>query len=71
MDNEPFENLRVRYEIWSDLSEDHEWVNVEETKPGEYTANHIFGEAGTYHVQIHVEDKGELHEHEEHEIVVK
>ncbi|QUW22842.1 FixH family protein [Sporosarcina sp. Marseille-Q4063] len=72
LDNEPYENLRVRYEIWSDLSEKHEWVkDVKEIQAGEYVADHIFKEAGTYHVQIHVEDDKDLHEHVEHEIVVK
>ena len=71
LDNEPYEKLNVRYEIWSDLSEKHEWVDAEETKAGEYVADFSFKEASTYHVQIHVEDDKDLHEHIEHEIIVK
>ena len=71
MDNEPLENLRVRYEIWSDLSEKHEWVDAKEIQAGEYAADYTFKEASTYHVQIHVKDDKELHEHIEHEIIVK
>ena len=66
-----YENLKVRYEIWSDLSENHEWVDAEEINAGEYEADYTFKEASTYHVQIHVEDDKDLHEHEEHEIIVK
>jgi hypothetical protein len=71
LDNEPLEKLNVRYEIWSGLSEKHDWVDAEEIQAGEYVANHTFKEAGTYHVQIHVEDDKDLHEHVEHEIIVK
>ena len=69
MDNEPLENLRVRYEIWSDLS--HDWVDAVESNAGEYTADYTFNEASTYHVQIHVQDENELHEHETFELVVQ
>ena len=71
MDNEPLENLRVRYEIWSDLSEKHEWLEAVEINAGEYTADHTFDEASTYHVQIHVQDENELHEHETFELIVQ
>jgi hypothetical protein len=71
LDNEPLEKLNVRYEIWSDLSEKHEWVDAEEIQAGEYVADYTFKEASTYHVQIHVEDDKDLHEHVDHEIIVK
>ena len=71
LDNEPYESLNVRYEIWSDLSEKHDWVDAIETKAGEYVADFTFKEASTYHVQIHVEDDKDLHEHIVHEIIVK
>lgn len=71
MDDAPFEKADVRYEIWSDNSEKHEWVDAEESDDGEYTAAHAFAEAGTYHIQIHVEDDDGLHEHEEHDIEVE
>lgn len=71
MDEQPFENGEVRYEIWNDdISENHEWLDVEESVPGEYIASHIFEEAGTYKIQVHVEDDDDLHEHEEYDIEV-
>ncbi len=71
LENEPLENLKVRYEIWSDLSEKHDWVDAKEIKAGEYAADYKFNDASTYHVKIHVEDDEDLHEHVEHEILVK
>src|SRR5699024_12690605 len=68
MDDAPFEKADVSYEIWSDNSEKQAWVDAEEYDDVEYTAAHAFAEAGTYHIQIHVEDDDSLHEHEEHEI---
>lgn len=71
MDGHPFENARVRYEIWTDNTPDnHIWIDTEELVPGEYTAKYSFKTAESFHVQIHVEDKEGLHEHEEYEIVV-
>lgn len=71
MDEEPFEGLDVRYEIWSEEApEKREWLDAEESAPGEYKAAHTFAKAGTYRVQIHVEDDDGLHEHEEHEVAV-
>lgn len=71
LEGAPFEKASVRYEIWNALNdEQHDWVDVVELKPGEYTALYSFEEEGTYHVQIHVEDDHDLHEHEEHKIEV-
>lgn len=71
MNEAPFKNADVRYEIWSDNSDKHEWVDAEESDDGEYIAAHTFADAGTYHIQIHVEDDDGLHEHEEHEVKVE
>lgn len=69
MDGENFEGAEVRYEIWNDEKADqHEWIDAEESAPGEYIATHDFPEAGTYNIQIHVENDDGLHEHEEHEV---
>lgn len=70
MDGEPFENAEVRYEIWNDGSDQHEWIDADESVPGEYVASHTFSEVGTYTVQIHVEDDDGLHEHEEHQFEI-
>ncbi|KAB7704203.1 hypothetical protein F9802_18580 [Bacillus aerolatus] len=72
MDEAPLEKAQVRYEIWNDdISDKHEWIDAEESSPGEYTAAYTFTEAGTFNVQIHVENKDGLHEHEEHQIEVE
>ncbi|WP_042224839.1 FixH family protein [Oceanobacillus manasiensis] len=71
MDEEPMEEARVRYELWLDGSDKHDWVDVEENNPGEYSATHSFGEKGLYHVVVHVENNDGLHEHEEYEINVE
>ncbi|GIO22834.1 FixH family protein [Oceanobacillus sp. J11TS1] len=71
MDGNPLEEANVRYEIWNDdLSDKHEWVNAEEVAPGEYTGTHQFTEAGTYNIQVHVENDDGLHEHKEYEVLV-
>lgn len=66
MHDEALEDVEVRFEVWKEDSDDHEWVDAEETTAGEYTATHTFEEAATYHIQIHVEDDEDLHEYEEH-----
>jgi len=72
VDGQPLEKARVRYEIWSEANHDkRDWVDVEESIAGEYTASYTFAEAGAYKVQIHVEDDKDLHEHEEYVIEVK
>ncbi|MGJ9458250.1 FixH family protein [Oceanobacillus sp. CF4.6] len=71
MDNEAFENADVRYEIVNDSnSEKHDWVDTEESVPGEYTSPYSFVENGSYTVIIHVEDDEGLHEHQEYKIEV-
>lgn len=72
MEGKPLEKVNVRYEIWNEATPDkHEWVDAKETVAGEYSSSYTFTEAGTYTVQIHVKDEQDLHEHEEHTIVIK
>lgn len=69
---EPFTDLDVRYEIWADANEeDRDWVDASEDAAGEYIATYTFSEDGLYHIQVHIEDDQDLHEHEEHEIEVE
>ncbi|HLS09809.1 FixH family protein [Lentibacillus sp.] len=70
LDDNPFEDADVRYEIWKDGSENHEYVDAEETKAGEYYAGHTFAEAGSYKMIIHVENDEGLHEHKEVQLEV-
>ncbi|WP_404458983.1 FixH family protein [Oceanobacillus kapialis] len=71
LDDKAMEEANVRYEIWLDGEEKHDWIDAEEQNPGEYSTSHTFEENGTYHVIIHVENDSGLHEHEEHEIKVQ
>lgn len=65
-------DANVRYEIWENDDKDNTtWVDAEEKNAGEYVANHSFEAAGTYHIQIHVEDDEDLHEHMEYEVEVE
>lgn len=71
LENEPLKDARVRYEIWEENAEEHEWLDAEEGAVGEYSSSFIFEETGNYHLIIHVQDDEDLHEHEEHQIAVK
>ncbi|RYG71486.1 hypothetical protein EU245_14000 [Lentibacillus lipolyticus] len=70
MDNNPLKNGNVRFEIWKDGSEKHQYVDTKETKAGEYNATHTFSEAGSYKMTIHVKNDDGLHEHQELELEV-
>ncbi|WP_026907373.1 FixH family protein [Paucisalibacillus globulus] len=70
LDNEPLEQARVRYEIYQEGSEKHDWIDVEESVAGEYTNSHSFIEEGMYTIVIHVENDEGLHEHTEHQMEV-
>ncbi len=68
--DEPLEDVSVKYEIWQDGDEKHEWLDAEATKAGEYKAVHSFSSTGTYSIQIHVEDEKDLHEHDTYTVDV-
>ncbi|KXH87099.1 FixH family protein [Sporosarcina sp. HYO08] len=71
IDSTPLEKARVRYEIWNEADADkRDWIEADEPKAGEYIGKHTFAAAGTYHIQIHVEDAHDLHEHEEFTVIV-
>lgn len=70
MDNQPLEEARVRFQINSDGAEKADWLEAEETIPGEYTSLHSFEKDGTYTITIHIEDNEGLHEHVEQQIQV-
>ncbi|WP_162595946.1 FixH family protein [Bacillus sp. CGMCC 1.16541] len=62
----------VRFEIWKDGTDKHDWVNaVEQKESNSYDAPYTFGEEGTYYVQVHVENDAGLHEHTTIEVSVK
>ncbi|QHT45438.1 FixH family protein [Bacillus sp. SB49] len=64
----PVEGADVRFEVWKEGEESHDFVDAEEA--GEtYTADYVFPESGTYQVKLHVE-KGDWHTHKEKAITV-
>ncbi|SHM39073.1 FixH family protein [Gracilibacillus kekensis] len=66
MDQEPYQNARVRYEIIPEASDQHIWLDAEETDAGTYTSNHSFSKTGEYEIVVHVTDDSGLHEHKEY-----
>lgn len=72
MEEDALENLKVRYEIWpSDDEEAIEWADAGEKSAGEYHGSYKFPKAGTYEIQVHVQDDEDLHEHKTYEVNVQ
>ncbi|MEA3322437.1 MAG: FixH family protein [Bacillota bacterium] len=63
-------DANVRFEIWHEDSEKHEFVDAKEVSDGVYEAKATMKESGLHYVQIHVE-KDELHEHQQEELEVE
>lgn len=59
----------VKFEIWKDGAEKHEFIPAEEGTGGEYVSKHTFKEVGSYNVKVHVENN-EIHEHIEEKVEV-
>ncbi|MGG3914737.1 FixH family protein [Rossellomorea vietnamensis] len=57
------EDARVRFEIYQDGQEKHEWVDLTQGESGEYKGSYTFPEKGSYNVQVHVTKGEEIHEH--------
>lgn len=68
---EPLTQAQVRFEVWLDGKEKHEWVETEEAKDGTYSGNFEFTEAGMYHITVHVENDEGLHEHKEEMLTIQ
>ncbi|MBT2687504.1 FixH family protein [Bacillus sp. ISL-47] len=69
-EGKPLTEAKVKLEISLDGSTP-EWVNLNESEEGEYTADHQFSETGTYIITIHVEKGDDLHEHTETKLTVE
>jgi hypothetical protein len=67
----PLTEAQVRYEIWLDGQEKHEWVNTEESEEGTYMGKYEFTEKGMYYITVHVENDEGVHEHTEEMITVQ
>ncbi|MBN8192537.1 FixH family protein [Bacillus sp. NTK074B] len=59
----PLEDARVRFEIYQDGQEKHEWVDLTPDEAGKYSGSYTFPEKGSYNVQVHVTKGEEIHEH--------
>jgi hypothetical protein len=68
---EPLTKADVRFEVWLDGSEKHDWVETEAAQEGSYTGTFTFSQSGLYHITVHVENDEGLHEHKEEEITVE
>ncbi|OCA81601.1 hypothetical protein A8F94_22290 [Bacillus sp. FJAT-27225] len=69
-EGKPLTDAAVRFEVWKDGAEKHEFLDASGLTDGAYETRYTFSEPGTYHVQIHVE-KGDIHDHKEEEITVE
>lgn len=70
--NAPLQGARVRFEIWSEGQEKHEFVDAVENENGGYSALKTFNEQGQYNVKVHVEKKEiDLHDHKEEKVTIQ
>jgi len=63
LENAPLTEASVRFEIWKEGSDQHDWVDAKESDGGKYSADYTFKESGKYSVQVHVEKHPDLHDH--------
>jgi hypothetical protein len=69
--DQPFSDATVRFEIWKEGQEHHQYIDAaESTTKGMYTSSYKFDEAGMYKIVVHVE-KGEVHDHIETSVEVQ
>ncbi|WP_458412419.1 FixH family protein [Schinkia sp. CFF1] len=67
----PLQGARVRFEVWKDGAEKHQYIDATEGNEGEYTAKETFSEAGSYNIKIHVEEKtNEIHDHKVEKVTI-
>jgi hypothetical protein len=60
--DKPLTGATVRFEIWPETQNKHEFINAVEDTNGQYSAIYAFPSSGAYNVKIHVE-KGSIHDH--------
>jgi len=70
-EDEPLTEAAVRFEIWKDGSEQHDWVDTTEITDGQYSARYTFKANSKYFVQVHVEKDPDLHDHVTKEYIVE
>lgn len=60
--DKPLTGATIRFEIWAETQNKHEFINAVEDINGQYSAIYAFPSSGAYNVKIHVE-KGSIHDH--------
>ncbi|MBT2758671.1 FixH family protein [Mesobacillus foraminis] len=66
----PLTQAEIRFEIWKEGREKHDFIEAAEAGEGVYEAERTFSESGRYQINVHV-TKGSLHEHQMFTITVK
>ncbi|WP_422121644.1 FixH family protein [Peribacillus frigoritolerans] len=69
-EKQPFTEARVRFEIWHENEEKHEFIETTEMSSGKYNLTKKFGTPGIYHVKVHYEND-DIHGQQEESIEVK
>lgn len=68
----PLQGAKVRFEVWLDSQEKHEFIDAVEDGNGEYTAGKSFTEKGQYNIKVHVEKKdNDIHDHKEEKVTIQ
>lgn len=67
---QPLTQAEIRFEIWKEGEEKHDFIDASEAGDGVYKAERTFAESGTYQMNVHV-TKDSLHEHQMYTITVK
>lgn len=67
---EPLTAATIRFEIWKEGQEQHEFIDATEAGDGVYQADKTFESAGNHLINVHI-NKGELHEHQLFSVTVK
>ncbi|PLR82256.1 hypothetical protein CVD23_17240 [Bacillus sp. V33-4] len=70
-ENQPLTQANVRFELWKENEEKHEFIDASEASNGDYFVNTSFSSPGVYHLKIHVEKGEEIHDHKETTVEVK
>lgn len=65
-----YKNAHTRFEVKTPSGK-IEWIDLKETKDGQYEAIHTFNEVGTYQAKAHAEGHDDFHVHQETTFEIK
>lgn len=70
--NTPLQGARVRFEVWMEGQEKHEFIDASEVGNGEYSVVKNFSKQGQYNIKVHVEEeKNGIHDHKLETITIR